>query len=125
VVEGGSGGEDKCADEGEDVSDDRDKESQAIGGVRLSLSSLTSSPSSAHLSSPPLPPSTTDTLALTLERLFTDAGDAIWQGQRRDALTPCKRVITNVNYATYYRRFWPFSLVSLTLTYSCYSTTSP
>ena len=32
VVEGESWGEDKFADEGEDVSDNRDKESQPIGG---------------------------------------------------------------------------------------------
>ena len=52
---------------------------------KSSSSSLSHSTSSAHSYSPPLSPSTTDALALTKERLGADAGDAIWQGQRRDA----------------------------------------
>ena len=56
------------------------------------------------------------TLVLTLERRRADTGDRIRQGKGRDATTTCKQVITNIDYASHYRPFRPFSLVSLALT---------
>ena len=56
------------------------------------------------------------TPVLTRKRLRFNARDGIWQGQGRDATTICKQVITNIHYASHYRPFRPFSLVSLTLT---------
>ena len=56
------------------------------------------------------------TLVLTPKRLRLDCGDECRQGKGRDATTICKQVITNIHYASHYRPFRPFSLVSLTLT---------
>ena len=56
------------------------------------------------------------TLVLTLEREFADGGDGCRQGEGRDATTTCKQVITNIHYASHYRPFRLFALVSLTLT---------
>ena len=56
------------------------------------------------------------TLVLTPERSSADGGDGCRQGKGRDATTTCKQVITNIHYASHYRPFRPFSLVSLTLT---------
>ena len=56
------------------------------------------------------------TLVLTLERRRADTSDRIRQGKGRDATTICKQVITHIDYASHYRPFPPFSLVSLTRT---------
>ena len=56
------------------------------------------------------------TLVLTRKRIRADTSDRIRQSKGRDATTPCKQVITNIDYASHYRPFPPFSLVSLTLT---------
>ena len=56
------------------------------------------------------------TLVLTKGRRIVDGGDGIRQGKGLDATTTCKQVITNIDYASHYRPFPPFSLVSLTLT---------